>query len=202
MIDAQSRDEAFAQELADELVGLREDQRIFHAQANQVVDIEEAAIVDFLSRHAPERQPVRLRLQQAMKRVEAVAVPGRSVQRAQGLRNRAHEPSLESSASFCKRSSSGGIWPCRRAIRSESVTWFAGSLRKASIRESSSVAAQRLRCRWPGVHLPRREDRGNGLRIDRQHTVEIFHDEAAVFERHLYVALLQVFTVRDFPVSE
>ena len=42
----------------------------------------------------------------------------------------------------------------------------------------------------------RREDRGNGLRIDWQHSIEIFHDEVAVFERDLYVAVLEVFAVR------
>src|SRR5579864_4451484 len=93
MIDSYPRDEALAQQPADELVGLREDQRIFHAQADQIIDIEEAAIVDLLSRHAPEGQPVHLRLQQAVQSVEALAVARRSIQHAQGFLDLITSPS-------------------------------------------------------------------------------------------------------------
>ena len=71
-----------------------------------------------------------------------------------------------------------------------------GSCRKASSRESSSDVHSVPVAVGPGLIFSRLEDRGNGLRIDGQHPVEIFHDEAAVFERHLYVALLEIFTVR------
>ena len=76
------------QQFADKLVGFRKDPRVFHAQTDQVIDIEKAAIVDFLARHPPERQPVHLRLQQVMKSVEALAVTRRSIQHPQGLCNR------------------------------------------------------------------------------------------------------------------
>ena len=56
-------------------MGLGEDRRVFHAQSNQVVHVEEAAVVDLLRGSTPGRQPIRLRVQQQVQAVEAVRIP-------------------------------------------------------------------------------------------------------------------------------
>ena len=60
-----------ARSLSHQLVRRRKDARILHAQPDQIVDVEEAPVIDLLARHAPERQPVRLLLQQLVQRIEA-----------------------------------------------------------------------------------------------------------------------------------
>ena len=52
----------------------REDLRIFHAQPDQVVDVEEAAVVDFFGGSAPGGQAIRLCIQQEMQTVETAGI--------------------------------------------------------------------------------------------------------------------------------
>ncbi len=58
----------------NQAVGCGEDLGILHAQADQVVHIEEAAVVDLLGGGAPGGQPVGLRVQQQVQAVEAVGI--------------------------------------------------------------------------------------------------------------------------------
>src|SRR5690348_7870321 len=48
-----------------------EDLRVLHAQANQVVNVEEAAIVDLFAGDAPVSEPIHLKLKQKVEQVEA-----------------------------------------------------------------------------------------------------------------------------------
>ena len=64
-----------ASKLAEQLVRGSEDLRIFDAQAGELVHVEKAPIVDLVRRRAPVRQPVSLRLEQLVQRIEAVRVP-------------------------------------------------------------------------------------------------------------------------------
>ncbi len=66
-------------------MGLGEDRGVFHAQANQVVHVEEAAVVDLLRGSAPRGQPIRLRIQQQVQAVEAVGIPFDAVDVGQRL---------------------------------------------------------------------------------------------------------------------
>src|SRR3989441_10588816 len=52
-------------------MGGLEDRRLFHAQRRQLVDVEEAAIVDVVGRHAPRREAKDLRREQFVQRIEA-----------------------------------------------------------------------------------------------------------------------------------
>ena len=72
MVDAQAVDLALAQEAEDQLVRRVEDLRPFHAQGGQLVDVEEAAIVDLVGGDAPERQAIGLGVEQLVEQVEAV----------------------------------------------------------------------------------------------------------------------------------
>ena len=80
VVDAEAGHGAALDEREDEAVHLVEDRRIFHAQRRQLVHVEEPAVVDLLGRHAPVREAIRLRVQQAVERVEAPRLPVRPVE--------------------------------------------------------------------------------------------------------------------------
>jgi hypothetical protein len=69
VIDPQALEPAVADHLEDEAVRLREHLRIFDAHAGQIVDIEEAPVVDVVDGDAPEGQPVVLVPEQIVERV-------------------------------------------------------------------------------------------------------------------------------------
>ena len=72
MIDAQPGDLAGAQQLEGFVVDGGEHLRLLDANGGEVVDVEEAPVVDLLGGHAPERQAVRLIGEQCFQPVEAV----------------------------------------------------------------------------------------------------------------------------------
>ena len=47
-------------ELEGEAMHGLEDRRVFHAQGGELVDVEEASIIDFLGGDTPVREPIRL----------------------------------------------------------------------------------------------------------------------------------------------
>ena len=75
MVEPESADAAFGQQAAQsQFVGRGKNLRIIHPQAGQVVDVEKSAVIDFLGRNPPIRQPVSLRFQQPMQGVEAAGI--------------------------------------------------------------------------------------------------------------------------------
>ena len=56
-----------------------EDHRVLHPQRCELVDVEEAAVVDLFGCDTPVRQPVRLRVEKGVERVEASRHSGRTV---------------------------------------------------------------------------------------------------------------------------
>ena len=58
----------------------------------QIINVEKAAVIDFLGRDAPKRQPIRLRVQQFVQFVEAAWIPALSVDLRQCLFNRLLDP--------------------------------------------------------------------------------------------------------------
>ena len=80
MIDAQSRHQPLADEAHHEPVCLGEDVGILHADGRQVIDVEEPAVVDLLSGHAPVGQPVRLVHEQVVEQIEAAGVARRAIE--------------------------------------------------------------------------------------------------------------------------
>ena len=75
MVDAQPGHLVGGDQRPNQAVRRREDRGILHAQAHQVVHIEEAAVVDFFGGRAPGGQPVGLRVEQHVQAVEAVGIP-------------------------------------------------------------------------------------------------------------------------------
>ena len=82
MIDAQAVDHAALDQLEDEPVRAVEHAALIHAQRREIVDVEEAPVVDLIDRDAPVRQPIRLRIEQRVERVEAARIARRAVERA------------------------------------------------------------------------------------------------------------------------
>src|SRR4029079_1415957 len=60
MLKADAGARASFDEREQQLVRRREHARVFDADAGEVVDVEEAPIVDFVERRTPEREAVRL----------------------------------------------------------------------------------------------------------------------------------------------
>ena len=63
----------------------REHFRLLHADRRELVDVEEAPVVDLLTRHAPERQPIHLRVEQPVEEIEASRIARRAVEALDGL---------------------------------------------------------------------------------------------------------------------
>ena len=80
VIDPQPVDLALGQQPQDQAVCGLEDLLALHAQGGQVVDVEEAAVVDLVGRDPPVGQAIALMLEQVVQQVEAVRVAGLAVE--------------------------------------------------------------------------------------------------------------------------
>ena len=75
MIDAETVDHAVANQGKDERVRLGEDRRILDAHRDEVVDVEEPAIVDLARAAAPVREAIVLRIEQRAEPLAAARTP-------------------------------------------------------------------------------------------------------------------------------
>src|SRR5438132_11965132 len=74
MIDAQAIHFSVADELQNETMGGIENRLVLHSYTGQVVDVEEAAIVDVVRGHPPACQPVSLSFDELMQSVETAGI--------------------------------------------------------------------------------------------------------------------------------
>src|SRR5437660_10560227 len=70
MVDAEALDLALADQAHQQPVGFLEDRGLFHAHRGELGDVEKAAVIDLLRRNPPERQAIRLRVEQRVESVE------------------------------------------------------------------------------------------------------------------------------------
>ena len=70
MIDAQALNLAFADQPQEQPVRILKNRGILHTHRGQLGNVEESAVVDLFSRHAPEGQPVGLPIQQRVQPIE------------------------------------------------------------------------------------------------------------------------------------
>jgi hypothetical protein len=85
MVDAEPGDPPGTDETKDEPVSLGEDVRVLHADRRELIDIEEASVVDLLAGHPPKCDSVSLLTQQLVEKVERPRVLRRPVEAADGL---------------------------------------------------------------------------------------------------------------------
>ncbi len=71
VIEAQAVEAPLFDQAKEELVGVVEDAVLLHAHGGEIVDLEEATIVDLLGGHAPEAQAIALLAQERVEGVEA-----------------------------------------------------------------------------------------------------------------------------------
>src|SRR5262245_57425552 len=69
MIDAHAVQRTFSQPAQDKAVRVAKNLLIFHPQANQAVDVEEAPVAEVAPCGAPERQPVVLAFEHLMQKI-------------------------------------------------------------------------------------------------------------------------------------
>ena len=62
----------------------RKDDRIFDSQTRQLVDVEEAPVVDFIDGRAPIGQPIGLDFEQPVQSIETGTIPRRPVECLEG----------------------------------------------------------------------------------------------------------------------
>ena len=197
MIDAQPFHQALRQPAPQQLVGLGKNAGVFHAQAHQVIDVEEAPVIDFLRRNAPVRQPVWLRLQYAVQRIKGAALAGIAVHLAQrALHNSRHLHGMLGQF----RQSSSQPWNVTLAGL-DHLGQVAGVWRKIG-----KAADQLLQLLQIGISVlavliarakvaHRFKDQRNGLRVNRQGLIEIGDGEAPVGIFQFQVPLFQLFAV-------
>ena len=74
-----------ADETKDEAVRFGKDVRVLHADGGQLIDVEEAPVVDFLAGDAPEGDPVGLLAQQPVEEIERAGIVRPAVEAADVL---------------------------------------------------------------------------------------------------------------------
>ena len=125
-----------ADQFEEQTVRLVEDFRQFHPDRGEIVDVEEAPVIDFLRRDAPESEPIGLIVQQLVERVETARVARRAVDLLSAL---SRSPARTCGASWQRRSSRRlmiSFSRVRSAIRSGSV----------SVRRGKYSSAVRMLC--------------------------------------------------------
>ncbi len=189
VIDAHGRDQAIAEESPDELVRLGKDPRVLHAQAHQVVDVEESPVVDLLRGDAPERQPVSLRFQQTVQPVETAGVTRLAVQLAQRV--------IDGETNSGRM---GGLLQSLQQQRKLVLApgnrpGIAGVVRR-QLPQRGQQGSQLRRIALAWLTCQAGKDRWNRLRIHGQHFVKVLDDEAAIPKHNSYVPPLQILSVR------
>ena len=87
MVDSEPGDGALADETKDEAVCFRENTWVLCPDGRQLVDIEEASIVDFLSCNTPVGEAVDLVVEKSVQEIEAPRVAGSAVEEPHVLRD-------------------------------------------------------------------------------------------------------------------
>ena len=88
MINPQAVDATAGEQLQDEAVGVLEHDRILDANGREVVDVEEAPVIDLGRRDPPVGEPVRLCIDQAIERIEALGDADDAVEGLHGALDR------------------------------------------------------------------------------------------------------------------
>ena len=177
MVDPEPGHPSGADEPEDEAVRLGEDFGVLHANGGQLVDVEEATVIDFLARHAPEREPVRLLAQEVVEQIERARIGRRAVEAPQGLIE--ERPHLGYLTQQGRQTLDPGCLVL--GSRPRSLRVLVGGRREARKPGGEGLQLQQAGVRWPQVGLqvfdPVAEDPAVGVRGDRQGRVVVPHGE-------------------------
>ena len=138
MIDSQPGNPAFVHEFEDEAMRRREYFGLFHVDAHQVCNIEEAAVIDLFAGHLPKRQYVRLLRQQVVQQVETARVFRLAIEEPDALIQMRSEDIVAWCRGFHRRSFSFRVWLRRKPTASGLVVALGGI---ESISSASSAAS-------------------------------------------------------------
>jgi hypothetical protein len=193
VIDAKAGHRATPDQVEHEAMHFVEHRRIFHPQRRELVHVEETTVIDLFRRDAPVREPVRLRVQQAIERVEAARLAGQAVDLADAVLDQRCDADA---ASGKRREAPLDDFLLPRPRRNRFRIAFAA---RRKVPAGGQDALQFVGVR-PGVLVqPMLEahvqNRRVCIRRDRQRLLEVTHDEGAVV-----VGEFQFLTFQDFPV--
>jgi hypothetical protein len=168
-----------------------EDRPVLDAQPRQRVDVEEPPVVDLVGRRAPVREPVGLRLEQLVQRVEAGGIARPAVdgldRRIDGLTHRrrlAHEPGEPGPRHFLLALALGDLVEVGLGVRRHLLQRRQDAQELVQVR---ILLAELVRERIDGPRVDARRLPG----IDGQFVLEVAQHERAVRERQLQLAAFQ-----------
>ena len=191
MVDAQAGHRALAHETEEQAVRRLEDRGVFHPDRGQLVDVEEAPVVDLLAGHPPVRRAVGLVRQQRVELVHARRVAGLSVEDADVV--------LDEGAHGRRRREQGDELLPPFFLLALARGHVLGAL-LGGRRQRREPRDERLQRGDVGVIAAERgheaidpvaEDAGPRLWRDRQDGVEVAHEEAPVLEDELELTAIE-----------
>src|SRR5713101_6427419 len=87
MIQTETVDLSFADQAEDQFMSRREDVGILHPHPRQLLDVEEATVVNLVKSGFPESQPVRLGFQELVESIESLRLARDAVELFQAFFN-------------------------------------------------------------------------------------------------------------------
>ena len=191
VIDAQPGHRSLAHEAEEQAVGRLEHLRLLHPDGGQLVDVEEAPVVDLLAGDAPVGGAVRLVGEQRVQRLHALGVAGLAVEEPdvvldegahRGRRRQQRDQLLTADLLFAPaRGHARGILVRVRRQRREPRD------ERLQRDDVGVLGAQRGGEDVDAVA----QDPGPRARRDRQHGVEVADEEAPVLEAQLQLAAVE-----------
>lgn len=190
MVDAQAVHPLRVEQLEDQAVRRLEDLRLLHAQRRQLVDVEEVPVVDLVAGNAPVGEPVGLRADDGIERIDAGAIVRAAVQQRERGVDRVAERGVP-------------LHQLRQRLRMDGLVALAlaarrgiGGIARRQMAQRCSQARQRVahggRQRiGPGLRQHALEHHGIGGRIERQRVFVVAQHEAARLVRQLQLAAFQ-----------
>jgi hypothetical protein len=191
VVEPEAGDEPVAHELEHQPMRLLEDLRVLHAHRAELVDVEEAAVVDLVEGRAPVRQPVRLLLEQRVQGVEARRLPGHAVEACDRLVERGRDPGRAVDEMREALAGDRRLAPALLAPRHPALG------RGRQVRERSEHAQQLAHVRIVGPRVGAErlggvlQRQGNAPRVDWQRVLEVPEHERPALPRDPQLAALQ-----------
>ena len=156
----------------------------------QIVDVEKAAVIDFLGRHAPEREAVGLIVQQFVEPIETAGIARSAIDLGERLVDRLPAPASASSQRRSSRRLMISFSRARSAMRSGSVSLRRGRYSSA-VKNALELGIEILVLEGRELFQRDLEDVAVGPGRDREFVIVIAKEKRAAFEAHPQLAALE-----------